>query len=86
MIVQYARENGYSDMEIISFIAHGYPGPDLEHCAVLGPPHVGALKNPEAFDKTAAKDREKGWVKYGYRLPPVWPMRADPMNIRRAQR
>jgi hypothetical protein len=27
-------------MEIISFIAHGYPGPDLERCAVLGQYHL----------------------------------------------
>ena len=81
VIVQYAREHDYSDMEIISFIAHGYPGPELERCAVLGPPHVGTLKSPEAFLKSAKKDQEKGWVRHGYRLPPVWPMRADPMNI-----
>jgi len=68
-------------MEIISFIAHGYPGPELERCAVLGPPHVGTLKAPEAFLKSAKKDQQKGWVRHGYRLPPVWPMRADPMNI-----
>ena len=35
----------------------------------------------EAFDAMAAKDRARGWVKFGYALPPVWPMRADPMNI-----
>jgi hypothetical protein len=81
VIVQYAREHDYSDMEIISLIAHGYPGPELERCAVLGPPHVGTLKSPEAFLKSAKKDQEKGWVRHGYRLPPVWPMRADPMNI-----
>ena len=48
---------------------------------MLGPPHVGALKAAEAFEKVAAKDREHGWVKHGYGLPPFWPMRADPMNI-----
>jgi hypothetical protein len=56
-------------------------GLELERCAVIGPPHVGALKEPAAFEKAAAKDRSKGWVRHGYRLPPVWPMRADPMNI-----
>ena len=81
VIVQYAREHHYSDMEIISFIAHGYPGPELERCAVLGPPHVGTLKAPEAFLKSAKKDQQKGWVRHGYLLPPVWPTRADPMNI-----
>jgi hypothetical protein len=79
--VQYAREHGYTDMEIVSFMAHGYPAPQLERCAVLGAPHVGTLKYPDAFFKTASKDREKGWVKSGYAFPPVWPMRADPMNI-----
>ena len=81
VVVQYAKEHGYTDMEIISFMAHGYPAPQLERCAVLGPPHVGTLKNPEAFLQTACKDREKGWVRSGYAFPPVWPMRADPMNI-----
>ena len=81
VIRQYAVEHGYSDLEIISFISHGYPAPQLERTAVLGPPHVGALKNMEAFDAMAAKDRARGWVKFGYALPPVWPMRADPMNI-----
>ena len=79
--VQYAVEHGYSDMEIISFMAHGYPAPRMQRCALLGPPHVGTLKEPEAFFKMAGKDRERGWVRYGYSLPPVWPMRADPMNI-----
>ena len=81
VIVQYAREHGYADMEIISFIAHGYPGPELERCAVLGPPHVGTLKAPEAFLKAARKDQRQGWVRHGYKLPPIWPMRADPMNM-----
>ena len=81
VVVQYAKEHGYTDMEIISYMAHGYPGPSMPRDAVLGPPHVGALKEPEAFFKMAKKDREHGWVEHGYALPPVWPMRADPMNI-----
>lgn len=79
--VQLAVEQGFTDMEIVSYMAHGYPGPQLERSAVLGPPHVGTLKEPEAFHKMAAKDRKHGWVRYGCALPPVWPMRADPMNI-----
>ena len=51
---------GFPDLEIISFMAHGYPGPEMSREAVLGPPHVGALKNPEGFEKCAAKDRDKG--------------------------
>ena len=80
-IVDYAEKFGFPDAEIISFIAHGYPGPELELMAVLGPPHVGALKEPAAFDKCAKKDRERGWVHHGYPLPPIWPKRADTMNI-----
>ena len=64
--VQYAAEKyGFTDMEIVSYMAHGYPGPQLERCAVLGPPHVGTLKEPEAFAKMAAKDRKHGWVRSG---------------------
>jgi hypothetical protein len=81
VIVQYAAEHGYCDEEIITFMANGYPAPEMERATLLGPPHVGALKEMEAFEKMAAKDRERGWVRYGYALPPLWPMRADPMNI-----
>ena len=70
VIVDTAVEMGYADMEIISYIAHGYPGPEMSREAVLGPPHVGALKNPEGFEKCAAKDRDNGWVRWGCALPP----------------
>ena len=81
LIIEYAVAHGFSDMEIVSYMAHGYPGPELSKETVLGPPHVGALRDVEAFEKCADKDRARGWVKFGYKLPPVWPMRADPMNI-----
>ena len=81
VIVDEAVSMGFPDLEIISFMAHGYPGPEMSREAVLGPPHVGALKNPEGFEKCAAKDRDKGWVRWGSSLPQVWPMRADPMNV-----
>jgi hypothetical protein len=81
IIVQFAKDAGYSDMEIVSYIAHGYPAPELAREAVLGPPHVGALKDMPALDKCARKDRERGWVRHSFQLPPMWPMRADPMNI-----
>ena len=81
IVVQYAREHGFSDMEIVSYMAHGFPAPEMARETVIGPPHVGALKSMEALDKATGKDRERGWVKFGYLLPPMWPMRADPMNI-----
>eukprot|EP00966_Prymnesium_polylepis_P299971 6932065-Prymnesium_polylepis.1 len=31
--VQYAVKNGFTDMEIVGYMAHGYPGPQLERCA-----------------------------------------------------
>ena len=80
-ILEEALAMGFTDMEIISFIAHGYPGPKMSREAVLGPPHVGALKGAEAFLKCAAKDRDRGWTRGGSPLPRVWPMRADPMNV-----
>ena len=81
VIIEEALSMGFADMEIVSFMAHGYPGPEMSRETVLGPPHVGALKNAEVFLKCAAKDREKGWVRWGSSLPTVWPMRADPMNV-----
>ena len=79
--ISYAERHSFTDMGIIAYMAHGFPGPSLPKEAVLGPPHVGALKEPAAFGRMAAKDRKNGWVRFGYALPPVWPMRADPMNI-----
>lgn len=81
-IIEAAKEGGFDDMEIIAFIAHGYPAPEgVERCAVLAPPHVGALKECEAFEKCARKDRERGWVRHSGTLPHVWPLRVDPQNI-----
>ena len=39
IVVDEAIAMGFPDQEIISFIAHGYPGPELSREAVLGPPH-----------------------------------------------
>ena len=80
-IVGDAIAGGFEDMEVISYIAHGYPGPSLERSAVLGPPHVGALREVEAFRKSAAKDRLRGWVQAGADLPWAWPCRSDPQNV-----
>ena len=81
LILQYAIDNDFPDMEIVAYMVHGYPGPELEHSTVLGPPHVGTLKACTVFEQLAQADRDAGWTQGGYSLPPVWPMRADPMNI-----
>ena len=72
---------GFPDQEIVSYMVHGYPGPRLSPRCLLGPPHVGALRDFEAFERCAAKDRAKGWVTAGRSLPPVWPYCADPFNV-----
>ena len=80
-IVSDAIDGGFVDMEIVSYMAHGYPGPTLEKSVVIGAPHVGALKLVDRFVKSATKDRLRKWVKHGRRLPWVWPVRSDPQNV-----
>ena len=77
-IIDDAEAGGFDDMEIVSWIAHGYPGPALERQVVIGAPHVGALRLVEAFHKSADKDRSRGWVRSGGTLPFIWPTRSDP--------
>lgn len=80
-ILGYALEHGFTDMRVIAWMCHGYPGPDMEHHAVIGTPHVGALRDYEALVKCASKDRKRKWGSYGHDLPPVWPALCDPVNI-----
>ena len=74
-------EHGFTDMRVIAWMCHGYPGPDMEHHAVIGTPHVGALRDYEALVKCASNDRKRKWGSYGHDLPPVWPALCDPVNI-----
>ena len=80
-ILAYALEHKFTDMQVISWMCNGYPGPDVPYHTVIGTPHVGALKSMEALMKCAAKDRKRGWGEYGAPLPPVWPVLCDPVNI-----
>ena len=80
-ILAYAIEHSFTDMQVISWMCNGYPGPDVPYHTVIGTPHVGALKSMEALMKCAAKDRKRGWGEYGSPLPPVWPVLCDPVNI-----
>jgi len=52
-IVQDARKGKFDDMQIISQIAHGYEGPELERTVIIGAPHVGALREVASFVKSA---------------------------------
>ena len=80
-ILAYATEHRFTDMQVISWMCNGYPGPDMPYHTVIGTPHVGALKSMEALMKCAAKDRKRGWGEYNSPLPPIWPVLCDPVNI-----
>ena len=80
-ILSYAIEEQFDDMQVIAWMCHGYPGPDMPHHTVIGAPHVGALRDFEALQKCALKDRKRKWGSYGHALPPVWPCLCDPVNI-----
>ena len=78
----------FADRFVLSSMAHGFAAPQLEAAAVIGYPHVGALKNMEALDKAISKDRKQeeqpgalAWTVHGGDLPQVWPCRADPINV-----
>ena len=81
-------DRDFPDRFVLACMAHGYPAPELERAAVLGYPHVGALKSMAGLDKCLAKDRKQEsvagaqpWTVHGGDLPQVWPMRADPINV-----
>ena len=83
-----AGDVGFGDQYVIASMAHGYEAPDLEPAAIIGYPHVGALKHMEAVHKCIDKDRrqdgisgQQPWTVHGGDLPQVWPTRADPINI-----
>ena len=81
-IVEFARAESYPDMQIVAWMAHGFPGPcTLERHLLLGSFHVGALREYEAYRKCDAKDRSKGFVSAGEDLPPIWPAITDPTNL-----
>ena len=80
-VLSYALEHRFTDMQVIAWMCHGYPGPDMPHHTVIGTPHVGALRDMEALIKCASKDRARGWGTYGHPLPPVWPTLCDPVNV-----
>ena len=80
-IVAYAREHGFPDMQLISWVAHGLPGPARPRHVLLAPPHVGALKEAIEFKRLVQKDADRGWAISGHALPCVWPCTVEPNNI-----
>ena len=81
-VVAYARKHGFPDMQIISWMAHGIPGPAMESMhTLIGAFHVGALQHFKDYELCDAKDRLGNFGASGERLPVVWPMLADPTNL-----
>ena len=80
-LLEWALENKPEDEAIISYMSNGYPGPSLEPVAAIGSLHVGALKEIANFDKCTRKDRAANIGRWGCKLPPIWPCRADYRNV-----
>eukprot|EP00966_Prymnesium_polylepis_P143703 3317323-Prymnesium_polylepis.1 len=41
-VLSYALlEHRFTDMQVIAWMCHSYPGPDMPHHTVIGTPHVG---------------------------------------------
>ena len=80
--IQLAEEEGLTDLRCLSRVKHGFPGAKaLPRRAVLGFPHVGALKHPAEFEEMNQRDIAKGFVSAGRAFPEFWPLYADPMNL-----
>ena len=74
-------EYGLTDQQLTSWALHGFPGVNMPRRAVIGFPHVGALKHAEDFEKMNQRDIENGFVTHGHEFPEVWPCVCDPMNL-----
>ena len=79
--LELAKKEGYTDRQLLSWIEHGFPGVDLGNHAVLAPPHVGALKEAEAYEKCVERDVEWQFVTAPSEFPQQWPCVLDPCNI-----
>ena len=76
-----AKEYGLTDKQLVSWAMHGFPGPKMPNRAVIGFPHVGALKHAGAFEEKNQKDIMNGFVSHGHEFPEFWPCVCDPMNL-----
>lgn len=70
------------DRQCASWTAYGFPGvASLPRHALLGHPHVGALKYAKQLLECQAKDLEAGFVTDGFDLPEFWPCVLDCFNV-----
>lgn len=69
------------DRQVASWVAHGFPGSKANRHAVLGRPHVGALKEPQWLKDCHERDVKAGFVTTGFELPEFWPCTLDCVNV-----
>ena len=60
--IALAEKEGFTDKQLMSWIEFGFPGVGLANHAVLAPPHVGAIKEGEAYEKCNQRDVEWHFV------------------------
>ena len=73
---------GMTDRQCASWTAHGFPGvASLPRHALLGRPHVGALKYAKQLLACQDKDLKAGFVTDGFDLPEFWPCVLDCFNV-----
>jgi hypothetical protein len=78
-----AQRLDMTDKQVVSWWRHGFPGaPGMPRGWLVVPPmHVGALKHVEDWIERDGRDTREGFVKSGYKLPPVYPCVCDSTNV-----
>ena len=78
---ELAEAEGLTDLQLVSWVSHGFPGVGLPNAAVLNACHVGALKEVSALMERDGRDVEHGFCSEPSLFPTIWPMITDPCNI-----
>jgi hypothetical protein len=78
---ELADAENFPDKQVVSWVQHGFPGVGMPNGAVLAPPHVGALKEAQAFDEQNVKNIKLGFISPACSFPEFWPVIIDPCNI-----
>ena len=78
---ELAEAENFPDKQVVSWVQHGFPGALMPNGAVLAPPHVGALKEAQAFDEQNVKNIKLGFISPACSFPEFGPVIIDPCNI-----
>ena len=80
--MKLASDESLTDNEFVSWAQHGLPGAvNMPSRAVIGYPHLGALKHSDDFEAMNARDIANKFVSHGEAFPQFWPCICDPMNL-----